>query len=133
MRRGQISFDLILAIIIALVFIGGMQLINTQMQEMQKHSAVMGQEKIIALELHRLISVASTLSDADRLEISYGTRRIIVPEEALLQPCDISLSAGTVSYVLEGQIISAEIPEFQSTGISIPSTLQCGEMLVINP
>ncbi len=132
MQKGQVSFDFILAIIVALIFIGGMQLLNAEMQEMQKAAAVRNQEKLIALELYRIISTASALGDADNLEIQYKTQKILVPEERTLQECSIDLSAGEISYNLDGETIRVDIPEFNDAGLTRSDQIDCGDILEIS-
>jgi hypothetical protein len=141
MQKGQVSFDLILAIIVALIFIGGIQLLNTQMQQMQKESAVKIQERAIALNLYRAIASAHALRDG-YMEVNYKTERLIVPEESALQPCTIDLDSEniasqatqmqiTAGYSLDGDMVDWQTSSFNDSGLDVPAQLGCGDTIAI--
>jgi hypothetical protein len=134
MQRGQVSFDFILAIIVALIFIGGVQALGGQMEEMQSMAAVRNQEKIIALNVYRLVSTASALEDADRLDVSYGTGKLLVHGEKALQQCTIQLTTTPpqINYALDGAIVSVEIPTPNTSGLNLPDAVGCGETITIS-
>lgn len=150
MQKGQVSFDFILAIIVALIFIGGMQLLNVQMQQAQKESVVRIQEKAIALNLYRAIAISHALKDADGMEVNYKTGRLIVPEEGALQACAIDLDSQnigppgggvgasqatqmqiTIEYSVGGEIVDWQISNFHNSGLYTPADLDCGETITI--
>ena len=133
MQKGQISFDLILAITVALIFIGGIQALNQQMDGMQRHSAVKNQEKLIALQVHRLVSTAKTLSDADDLTVSFKTKKMLVPGEQSLGDCVIDFSTNEISYSLDGVPVVVNIPDYgDTTGLTLPAApINCGELITI--
>ena len=132
MQKGQISFDFILAVIVALIFVGGMLLVNDQIVETQKAAAVRNQERAIAIQLHSIISSSTALSDADYFEVKYKIPKLLVPEEQELQECNIDLDSRTVEYTLQesGETISVEIPEFAAAG-AMPGQINCGDVLTI--
>tara|TARA_Y100000310_G_scaffold345396_1_gene464439 strand:- start:5367 stop:5780 length:414 start_codon:yes stop_codon:yes gene_type:complete len=134
MQKGQVSFDLILTVIIALIFIGGMQVLNSQMQDSQKVAAVRGQERLIGLHLFHFVANASSLSDADDLEINYTTRKIIVPEESLRQECTVNLENEKIDYNLNGVDVIVDMVGLKTTGIEsdVPNNVKCGEVLTIS-
>jgi hypothetical protein len=133
MQKGQISFDLILAITVALIFIGGIQTLNQQMGGMQRHSAVKNQEKLIALQVHNVISTAKTLSDADDLTVSFKTKKLLVPGGQFLEECLIDLGTNKISYTLDGVPVVVNIPDYgDTTGLTLPAgQIHCGELLTI--
>lgn len=138
MQKGQVSFDFILAIIVALVFIGGIQVLNQQMKDVQRYSAVKNQERLMALQIHGVVSTAKTLSDAEYLTVTFQTKKLLVPGEQFLEECSIDFTNKTISYTLnEGmpdeEEILVDIPDYGDTaGLSLPSApIRCGELITI--
>ena len=132
MQKGQVSFDLILAIIVALIFVGGIHTLNNQMEGAQRHSAVKNQEKLMALQIHNVVSAAKTMSETDGLIVTFQTKKLLVPGDQFLGECFIDLGANTISYPLDGAPVVVDIPDYGDTsGFSIPASVVCGEALVI--
>lgn len=132
MRKGQVSFDFILAIIVALIFVAGIQVLSVEIQEMQRASAIRNQEKAIALQLYGIISTANALSDADTLTVEYKTPKLLVPGESPLKSCEITLNANPkIVYDPTGKNIEVPIAEFKDDHINIANSMKCGETLVI--
>ncbi len=132
MKRGQVSFDFILAVIVALVFISGLQLLNTEIQQTQKFAAVRNQEKAIALQVHGIISTAKILDEAGAIvDIEYETVKMLVPGEAILSGCTIDLQNKQVIYNLNGTNVVTNIPDFDAGNLIIPNQVDCGDMLSI--
>ena len=146
MQKGQVSFDLILAVIVALIFIAGLQVVSGNLKEVNTRASVRNQEKLIAMDIYRIASSSRALQDGS-FTVEYKTPKIIVPGKDLPEACTINLSAGTVSYDLEigttTETISVEIPDFYynemtTEGISFQDAdgtqiteIECGEKLVI--
>ena len=148
MQKGQVSFDLILAVMVALIFIAGLQVISHSLEAVNTRAAVRSQEKLIAMEIYKIASSSRALQDGS-FTIEYKTRGIIVPGKEYLEQCTIDLGNNTkVSYDLEidgtTETIQVDIPDFyymemttnegisfeDETGAEITS-IACGEKLVI--
>ncbi|MDP6671126.1 MAG: hypothetical protein QGI60_04905 [archaeon] len=133
MQKGQVSFDLILAIIVALIFIGSIQVVNQEMDVLQKYSAVKNQEKLMALQIYGVVSTAKTLSDADNLTINFKTKKLLVPGAQVLEECLIDFVTNTISYTLDETDVSVDIPDYGDTsGLILPTPqITCGEVITI--
>jgi len=129
MHRGQISFDLIMAILFALVFFSAFSVLGTQIVELQKDTAIRLQLKQIALDSSQIISSAKSLENSDSFLLSYDIPKIIVPGESKYKKCSVSISGGTVTASFGN--IQETSAYSEPLGASIPSQIDCGKTLEV--
>ena len=142
MRKGQISFDFIFAIIVVLLFIGSMQVITGQIQETQAEAAIRSQERAIALNVAGVLNGLYSVSEPEAdVTITYVSPQILVPHENLLQSCDITVqydseasayTAVTVSYPAGTTDIQESVSiNYYDDGVPSSIETHCGEELTL--
>ncbi len=134
MNKGQISFDLILTIMVVLLFVAEVQLVTSQLQETQKNATVRNQEKAMALNIYSIMSTAKALDeDGAKVYLEYKTDALIAPETSgVVQQCEIDLETGVITYTRDGETIVSEILDFDAGNLTIiNTTINCGEKIQV--
>ena len=142
MQRGQLSIDLIFAIIVALMFIQVVFGAGEAVQESNAITAVLMQEKRIATEIESFLIASKALDvPGASLSSSFRTGRILTPYTAGWQDCDITYYAGTGEILVEYTITTddgtifvdhtQEISMPASTEIDPSSLNGCNQVLVV--
>lgn len=129
-KRAQISFDFILTIVVALVFVGAMQVFVTQIQESQHSLSIRAQQRSALLELYSVASAANALSDADSMHIEFQTPKILAGEKQGKCSYIISNNKIAVSYEALGETFEEEISV--KMPMSGTTEIPCGENLSIS-
>lgn len=139
MRKGQISFDLMLTIAAIVLFLGSMTAISNNMSENSKETSIKDQERKIAYGLSEVLTASSVLSDGD-FRISYDIPSLYVIGKNDPQSCLITTSSGkmTVSYtdpaipkIYEVSIDFVEPDPAKVNYLTAVPKLQCGLPVVI--
>ena len=133
MNKGQISFDLILTIMVVLLFVAEVQLVTSQLQETQKNATVRNQEKAMALNIYSILSTAKALEDGDDVYLKYETDALIAPETSgVVQQCKIDLDEGTITYTRDGETVTSKIPNFDIGNLTIINRIiNCGDKIQV--
>ena len=141
MRRGQVSFDLILATVAALIAFGSIAAVSNAIIGLQDESSVRQQLDSIGNSLAAVISTAAVLDDADSASISYTVPKIAVPGEEQLQQCDISIANDKITLSYDIVDLETGVPRtvivekkfVDPTGMSInPTQTKCGGTVAIS-
>lgn len=130
MGRGQISFDFILAMVVALVFIGGIQLLGNELQAGQRNAAIKAQERAIALELAEVLNSKAMLKDSSQARVSYEVPKLLVPNESVLQGCEIRIGENEIK-VYYPTMANSEVMETVKVKLERGTSIDanCGETL----
>lgn len=129
--KGQISIDLIFAIIITFVFAGAMQAVISGMNETQSKISVINQQKEIGNNIAEILTTGKSLEDGQSFKINYLIPAVIVFGNTETG-CDIRILQNeiTISSIFNENKITSSIKH--AAGI-IPqnSILKCGDYLEI--
>ncbi|MBN2127437.1 MAG: hypothetical protein JW703_03525 [Candidatus Diapherotrites archaeon] len=128
MNKGQISFDFIFALLVAISLISALAVITQDIAEQQKNASITAQAKKISLEVARIVSLKETIEDYD-YTLSYYIPKINVPGERIQMDCEINVAGNSVT-VTAGSI-TASTP-IQRNGLSNPLTFNCGNKMELN-
>ncbi len=103
MAKGQISFDFMLAVVAALIFIGSLNVVSGQVTAMQSSASIRQQLHSIGLNLAAVLSSSAALDDAGAgyANISYTIPKIAVLGETKLQGCDIEIEGSSLKLSYE--------------------------------
>ncbi len=145
--RGQISFDIIFAIIIAFIAVSSIVIVNGEITKMQTQASVRQQLDGIGTGLASVISASEILNDASSAAILIPVPKLMVVGERRTQACDITIAGGQIT--LEYDIIDIETglavdpltgrstvvtvqKDFKvPAGMTVPASVKCGETLAI--
>ena len=134
MNRGQISFDFMIAIMAALIFVAALQGIAAAMQQSQSGISIRNQETAIAYSISELITNSAAFSDADNFSVEYKIPYLRVFGKSEPQNCSISVSSGSiiVSYSGEEGVFTQSIDIAVPAGVDAMGQTYCGETLSIS-
>ena len=147
MIKGQISLDLMLAIIIAIVFVGSIALVAGVMADNAKIDSIRSQERQIGNEIAEVLNSATVLTGGDFFSVNYVVPRIRtanLAENARPVNCTIQILTDEIiiTYIdLEGVETKTRVPfAIDSAGMNIAykfqgtSSLQpvCGGEIVMS-
>jgi len=130
MEKGQISFDLILIAIVAIVFVGSIALVAGVMGDNAKIDSIRSQERQIGNEIASVLNSATVLTGGNSFSVTYDVPKIRTAEGIL--PCSITINADSI-------LISVNVPDVGDVSSTIPfakpaispDSLQCGQTMVI--
>jgi hypothetical protein len=136
MKKGQVSFDIGLAIIALLIVIQGINGITLQMEDSTTEISIRAQEKQIALDLARVLSYKEAIEEkgTDNYSIEYVVPKIFVKDKGYPIECEIEVTADEISVIvnnthyfemIEGKEIKTTI---ERNGNAI-TTMKCGEQI----
>jgi hypothetical protein len=137
--RGQLSLDLIFAIMFALVAASLLIGVTNSVVERQGEAAIRSQERAIAAEIANVIASAAIISDGiGGNSVSYTSGLLNVPGSSTQGKCSIGIVAEelpcatgekkvTVSY---NGISASECAVYSGT-ITSPLPTSCGDTLVV--
>ncbi|MCX6799068.1 MAG: hypothetical protein NTW59_03170 [Candidatus Diapherotrites archaeon] len=138
MSKGQISLDLLLAIIFALVILVGLNAVSEQATAMQKAVSVRQQLHATGMNVASALSTAAALNDGESgTTVAITPPLLAVPGEARLQQCDIKIAdTGTdlnLSYVIVDIKTGSAETVFALVPFVIPSGMQLSPDLTATP
>ncbi|MBN1941282.1 MAG: hypothetical protein JW772_03815 [Candidatus Diapherotrites archaeon] len=138
MNKGQVSFDLIIAIVFTAIFFSGLFFLADDIVALQTDLAVRAQLKEIALNSSQLISAGQTLNTSDiwaanntSFSLNYSVPEILVPGEENIEKCIVGIDTaqGTVTVSFRG---ISETANFVPTTLSVTNNVKCGEILTVS-
>ncbi|GEM_PF-3291760 len=131
---GQLSLDLCLTIIFAMLFVEQLSIIWAQTNSSATEISITMQEKEIANNLASIITSAAALSDG-KFSIEYTTPKIMEYSEFSPNTCTITINDNdiTVSYEkTDGTVTEAKTSFLKPAGFAVPATAECGETITIS-
>ncbi len=144
-KRGQISLDFMLAVLVVLLFSGLFLAFSEQYTKSDRTMSIKDQEKLIAADLGRVLSGIQTIEKMDSFEVRYKIPFIYDSAMRGGQECDITFSkvVGTIEpedeYHISISYDSIDLGTINSTIMVayIPNALlsvtpKCGEELVVS-
>ena len=137
MIKGQISFDLILVMIVAVVFVGSIALVVGVIGDNAKIDSIRSQERQIGNEIAEVLNSATVLKGGDSFSVSYDIPEIRTADPADSSNCNISIGTNdiTITYTDSELVVTQTSVPFaiESGVISYPQTLQCGQTMGVTP
>lgn len=130
MRKGQISFDLMLAMVVAIIFVGSIALVAGVIGDNARLDSIRSQEQQIGNELASVLNSATVLTGGDSFSVTYDVPKIRTANGIV--PCIITLNSNDITIVVtDSEIgdITSKIP-FVRPSLS-PDSLVCGQQMVI--
>ena len=141
--KGQISFDFVMALIIALILIQTLMSFSGNFLANQEKTGIRMQEKQIGNEIHRVLLYAGTLKGSTNLKITHQVPKIFLSgptgnaAEAPI-PCDITITETDINVVVTPahypNIPTGSNAIFQTitntSGMTLPQT-NCGKTITI--
>jgi hypothetical protein len=136
MRRGQVSIDMLLAVITFLVILSLMQPVINNTAQLALDNAVLTQEKEIAAAIAEMIAVSkslSTVSANGTAQLDFNVPMLYIPGKLMPMDCNIFITDEnvTVSTTFEGRILSQSVA-YRASGANHPNTARCGEPITIS-
>ncbi len=137
MQRGQISIDLTLTILVAMLFLQGMAILMTDIAESQQNISIRSQGRAILNEVARLYTLNEELSD---LEIGYTVPKIRGIGERRPFDCEINYADPqlTLDIDLDGDGAYGVTPEELAVAVTRDTTplsgafpINCGATVTI--
>ena len=122
MRKGQISFDFMLALIIITVFTQTLIGLSSQFKETQDIITIRAQEKQIAIDLARIINYNKTLDPAATTSMNYKIPYIYVGGYGVPVGCDIDVGSSEITVTVD----SSHYPELAEPIITTIQTTDLG-------
>ncbi len=123
--KGQMSFDLIFALLFAMILISSITMITQNISEQQHDNTIKTQLKKISLEVARIILLTKTIEQYDDYEIQYYIPKIIEPGKRTPLDCEIKINQTQVT-VTSGTI-NETTPIKLDTNPNL--TFNCGEKM----
>ncbi|PIU21591.1 MAG: hypothetical protein COT15_01385 [Candidatus Diapherotrites archaeon CG08_land_8_20_14_0_20_34_12] len=130
-KKGQISLDLIIAIIITFIFAGAMQSIIAGMNETQKEIGVINQQKEIGNKISEILTTSKNLADGS-FNVKYLIPNVIVLGNKE-SGCNIAITQGQIkiSSVFDSKVIESTIIHNSSILYLKKANPKCGEYVEI--
>ena len=110
MIKGQVSLDLMLAMVIAIVFVGSIASVASVMADNAKIDSIRSQERQIGNELAAVLNSATVLTGGDSFSVNYD-----VPKIRTADPADNGLPVNCEIQILPSEI---EISYTDSKGVA---------------
>ena len=141
MQRGQISIDLILTILVAMLFVQGMAILMTDVAESQQKISIRSQGRAILNEVARLYTLEEELSQSftagtgaeicNTVDITYAVPKIRGIGERRSVDCVIDYVGNQLTLVvtLDSETITVTRDTTPLDGTTFP--IKCGETVTV--
>jgi len=131
-KKGQISLDLILAIIITFIFASTMQTIIAGMNESQQEISVINQQKEIGNKILNVLNSEKTFSDSENFNVKYLVPNIIVLGDKE-SGCNIAITSSVISIssTFNEKNIGTVITHNANLSKLVNPNIKCGEYIEI--
>ena len=130
--KGQISIDLILAIIITFVFAGAMQSVISGMNETQSKISVINHQKEIGNNIAEILAMGKSLEDGQSFLVKYSIPDVIVFGD-IETGCEIRILPDeiTITSVFKENQIASSVKHTAGIANLQKTALKCGDYLEI--
>jgi hypothetical protein len=133
--KGQVSLELILAVIVAVMAGSAFSLVGTEIIDTQSEASVRHQLDGIGTSLARTISNAAFLNYADDSEVSVDIPMIAVAGSSALQSCTIRIGGGAnnneIDLIYAPKSVTVKKKFVPPAGMTVPAAATCGGTLTI--
>ncbi len=131
--KGQVSLELILAVIVAVMAGSAFSLVGTEIIDMQREASVRHQLDGIGTSLASAISNTALLNDGDTVSVSVSIPMIAVVGTGSLQSCTIVIGGGlgVGTMTLTHDTVTVTKNYVDPAGMTLPGQAVCGGTMTI--
>ena len=127
MNRGQLSLDLLLALVVALIFFSIFNIYTNNLEQQVGESKVKQDAKTILYDVYATIGSVKTYE----VQVNYTSPRLLLSQNDITLNCIVVIDQANGSITVTAGKETEELTNIDLTGITILPRFSCGQRITI--